>query len=663
MKFKILTILLVFVALGHLQAQTITGKITGLSEGEKVWLYTNPEERIEHKWALSHVVDSCTVKDKSFTFRVPPAEHSRLWLLRTDQKLLKYFFNKDENFYIEGTSSISILLNEKEQGGREHILFQDIFSILDQANVTPIERQAATEWLKRHAGQDVASFATAYFYMVKKELRTKDVSEIISNIPENQRKNPFFQQLFDFYQKESAMQPGNTLPILKLFSADGREVSTAQLKNKPLLIYSFTQRNNSSLFLRKLKQLLAIQQSIPDLQFVIIYPAFSKDITKQVEIETAGKTVIQADYTKTSQANPAFFYDRYRSYSIILADKSSVIQGFNPMPEDCVEILNSPLIENGFVINGYVSGLTEGIAELVTSKEGTLTTPDIIDTAIIQNGYFTFKGKLATPKFCNVNIRNTSFPVGFYLENSPIDVNIRLRFGESVENGVRTSQISLTGKAYGSRSEQEYQYLLNIQQPDLIEEWITTHPGNIPALFCLATTWINKFPPEVIEKWLSKINKNLVDNIAYKETLQQIAKRKQLSSGKKAPDFTLPTNTEKNISLKDFAGKYVLIDFWASWCGPCKSEIPNLKKAWDKYHKKGLEIISITIDQKEQDWLKALKDEKMPWIQLNGHGSKIPEMYNVQGIPHILLIGPDQKIIAINLRGEKLENKLAELFK
>ena len=319
-------------------------------------------------------------------------------------------------------------------------------------------------------------------------------------------------------------------------------------------------------------------------------------------------------------------------------------------------------LNESFIINGYVEGILDGIAELVLPKKGTLRVPEIVDSAIIENGYFTFCGQVPFPQYCNVGIRGTNHPVGFYLENSPIELNIKIRQDTYKQNGKEISSKSLQGRVYGSHSEKETRYISALRDQQDIENWISNHPSNMPTLMMLATQWSETYSPDQLEKWLNMMDPNLSNRLAYKEVLKQITKHRELAIGASAPEFSLPSDKEKKISLKDFRGKFVLLDFWASWCGPCRGEIPNLKKAWANFHRKGFEIISITIDKNEQAWRKALADEQMPWTQLNGKGSKIQEQYNIQGIPHILLINPAGKIVGINLRGEKLEKKLQELL-
>lgn len=136
--------------------------------------------------------------------------------------------------------------------------------------------------------------------------------------------------------------------------------------------------------------------------------------------------------------------------------------------------------------------------------------------------------------------------------------------------------------------------------------------------------------------------------------------------GKPAPDFTFTDwNTKKKTSLKAILAKnkYVLLDFWASWCRPCRAEIPNVKANYQKYHAKGFTVVSISADSKEADWLKALKTEKMPWPQDRDAGQGILDKYEVRYFPTTYLLDSKGRIVEKDIRGEALGTKLAELFK
>ena len=138
--------------------------------------------------------------------------------------------------------------------------------------------------------------------------------------------------------------------------------------------------------------------------------------------------------------------------------------------------------------------------------------------------------------------------------------------------------------------------------------------------------------------------------------------------GKEFIDFEMPDEDGNIHTLSQFVGRgqWVLVDFWASWCGPCRGEMPNVVKAYNEFHDKGFWIVGISFDEDKDAWLKAIKDLEMPWIHLSdlaGWRSVAVELYGVNAIPDNLLIDPDGYIVARGLRGAALEKKLKEIFK
>jgi peroxiredoxin len=132
-----------------------------------------------------------------------------------------------------------------------------------------------------------------------------------------------------------------------------------------------------------------------------------------------------------------------------------------------------------------------------------------------------------------------------------------------------------------------------------------------------------------------------------------------------APDFTMNDTTGNPVSLSSFRGKYVLVDFWASWCGPCRAENPNVVKAYNEYKGKNFTILGVSLDKTKDAWEKAIKDDHLAWNQVSDlqyWDNAAAKLYGVQAIPANFLIGPDGKIVAKNLRGDALENELSKIL-
>lgn len=140
----------------------------------------------------------------------------------------------------------------------------------------------------------------------------------------------------------------------------------------------------------------------------------------------------------------------------------------------------------------------------------------------------------------------------------------------------------------------------------------------------------------------------------------------KVAGGTAAPDFTFNTPEGKPLALSSFRGKIVLVDFWASWCGPCRKENPNVVRLYNKYHSKGFDILGVSLDEDKDKWMAAIKKDGLVWnhvSDLKGWSSQACSLYGIEAIPFTVLLDKEGKIIAKSLRGAELENKLEELFK
>jgi thiol-disulfide isomerase/thioredoxin len=147
-----------------------------------------------------------------------------------------------------------------------------------------------------------------------------------------------------------------------------------------------------------------------------------------------------------------------------------------------------------------------------------------------------------------------------------------------------------------------------------------------------------------------------------------IAMRKSVLPGSEAPDFTLLQRDSSTFTLSSAKGKYLMIDFWASWCHPCRQAIPHWKKIYAKYHDKGFNIVSVSDDSRWKDWTKAMDQEKMPWLQVidefpvKNMPAKVGSLYMTSYIPFYVLLDQDGKIVLYTDKENKIDDKLKEIF-
>lgn len=176
---------------------------------------------------------------------------------------------------------------------------------------------------------------------------------------------------------------------------------------------------------------------------------------------------------------------------------------------------------------------------------------------------------------------------------------------------------------------------------------------------------------ELVQQVLARLeskNPNYAPLLKYKaEMAEAKAQKERLSEGKVAPEFSFPTpDGKKKLGPQDFKGKILVLDFWASWCGPCRAENPNVRKIYRKYKDAGLEIVSVSFDTKKEAWIRAIQEDKLNWIHLSdlkGWSSIASNLYEVHGIPYVFVLDENNRIIAESLRGEALEECIVAALK
>jgi peroxiredoxin len=170
----------------------------------------------------------------------------------------------------------------------------------------------------------------------------------------------------------------------------------------------------------------------------------------------------------------------------------------------------------------------------------------------------------------------------------------------------------------------------------------------------------------IVEPVYLNLDKSIRGHSLVSKVADRIAINKRTAPGMKAIEFSQADTSGRQVSLSSFKGKYLLIDFWAGWCVPCRAENPQLRKLYDQFRSKGFEILGVSLDGERKRWTNAILTDRLEWSQvsdLNIFDNKIAKTYGITSIPQNLLIGPDGKIIDWNLRGPVLEERLQSILK
>ncbi|CAM3546636.1 TlpA disulfide reductase family protein [Flavobacterium gelidilacus] len=353
--------------------------------------------------------------------------------------------------------------------------------------------------------------------------------------------------------------------------------------------------------------------------------------------------------------------------------------------------------KEGYEISGIAKGVENGKKVFLETQSE--TGPATLDTAVVESEKFKFDGKLKEGvelAFVRIETLNGSVPM--ILENGDISVEFNK---DTIQNskigGTKNNDIF---QSYNNESQVIYKKMMKFQEANQQKMMAAQQAQDTATVNVLmkdfnkfqddmnvqSKAFINKNPdafisalllenflmrnyltPEEVKAYYEKLDKSIVDTKSGKNIKKMLDAMTSVNVGSIAPDFSAPSPDGKMISLKESMGKVTLIDFWASWCGPCRQENPNVVAMYNELHEKGLNIIGVSLDKEgdSQKWKDAIAKDGLTWNHISNlkHWKEpIAEQYNVKSIPATFLLDASGKIVAKDLRGEELKAKVKELL-
>lgn len=343
----------------------------------------------------------------------------------------------------------------------------------------------------------------------------------------------------------------------------------------------------------------------------------------------------------------------------------------------------------GFAITGNIAGLNNSDVYFMHKANDVRVT----DTVKVHSDKFTYSGKADEPSMFYLDIIHggNRERVEIFVENASIKISGKLDSldalkisGSKVHDeyeqyekylSAYTSKLDSISELYDAKekvkdekamAELDKSYDDKEQQKNAaVKKYIAAHSSSYVSAYAAAVNFTIKPELEELKSVYGSLDSIRKQTQNGKVLRDAIDAAQRTAMGAVAPDFSMKDTSDRVIALSSFKGKVTLLDFWAAWCGPCRKENPNIVKAYNKFHEKGLQIFAVSLDKDAEKWKKAIVKDSLNWTQVSDlkyWNSEAASLYGVRAIPANFLLDKDGKIIARNLHGDELEKKLTEVL-